>query len=41
MKDRVITILNMVLKKGFSDGFQKLYKRYQRCVVSGGDYFEG
>jgi hypothetical protein len=28
-------------KEAFADSFQKLYERYQQCVVKDGDYFEG
>jgi len=36
----VTAVLNMFPNEDFSDSFQKLYERCQKCVVSGGDYFE-
>jgi hypothetical protein len=34
------TPLNWRLR-AFPDSFQKLYERFQQCVVKDGDYFEG
>ncbi|GFW08590.1 hypothetical protein TNCV_2776111 [Trichonephila clavipes] len=31
----------MVAKNGFHLCFQKLYERWQKCIVAQGDYFEG
>jgi hypothetical protein len=28
-------------KEAFADSFQKLYERFQQCVLKNGDYFEG
>jgi hypothetical protein len=33
--------LRTIPKDAFSDSFQKLYERWQHCVVKDGDYFEG
>jgi hypothetical protein len=33
-------VLRSIPKEAFADSFQKLYKRYQPCVVKNGDYFE-
>jgi hypothetical protein len=33
--------LRSIPKEAFTDSFQKLYERYQQCVVKDGDYFEG
>ena len=37
----VTTILRTISSKAFSGSFQNLFERCQRCVESGGDYFEG
>ncbi|KAJ4435152.1 hypothetical protein ANN_23728 [Periplaneta americana] len=41
IKDRVTTVLRSIPHEAFADSFQKLYERCQKCVVAGGDYFEG
>ena len=33
--------LREVAKNGFQQCFQKLYERWQKCIVAQGDYFEG
>ncbi|PNF38762.1 hypothetical protein B7P43_G14057, partial [Cryptotermes secundus] len=35
------TVLNTITKKDFQDAFQKWQKRWDRCMRSQGDYFEG
>ncbi|PNF41538.1 hypothetical protein B7P43_G12319 [Cryptotermes secundus] len=35
------TVLNTLTKKDFQDAFQKWQKRWDRCMRSQGDYFEG
>jgi hypothetical protein len=35
------TVLNTLTKKAFQDAFQKWQKRWDRCVCSQADYFEG
>jgi hypothetical protein len=35
------TVLNTLTKKDFQDAFQKWQKRWDWCVCSQGDYFEG
>jgi hypothetical protein len=37
----VTVVLRSIPKEVFADSFQKLYERYQLCVVKDGDYFEG
>jgi hypothetical protein len=37
----VKAVLRLIPKEAFADSFQKLYKRWQQCVVKDGDYFEG
>jgi hypothetical protein len=34
-------VLGSIPKEAFTGSFQKLYERYQPCVVKDGDYFEG
>jgi hypothetical protein len=41
IQERVTSVLRSVPKEAFADRFQKLYERYQQCVVKDGDYFEG
>jgi hypothetical protein len=41
IQERVIAVLQSVPKEAFADSFQKLYERYQQCVVKDGDYFGG
>jgi hypothetical protein len=41
IQKRVTALLQSIPKEAFADSFQKLYERYQQCVVKDGDYFEG
>lgn len=41
IQGRVTSVLRSIPKEAFSDSFQKLYERCQKCVVYNGDYFEG
>jgi hypothetical protein len=41
IQERVTAVLRSIPKEAFADSFQKLYERFQQCVVKGGDYFEG
>jgi hypothetical protein len=41
IQERVTAVLRSIPKEAFADSFQKLYERYQQCVVMDGDYFEG
>ncbi|GBM11175.1 Putative uncharacterized protein FLJ37770 [Araneus ventricosus] len=34
------TVLRAIPKEEFADGFQQLYNRCQKCIVTNGDYFE-
>jgi hypothetical protein len=34
-------VLRSIPKKAFADSSQKLYERYQPCVMKDDDYFEG
>ena len=40
MKEAV-TVLDTLLQKDFHGSFQKLLEQYNKCIASGGDYFEG
>jgi hypothetical protein len=41
IQEHVTAVLRSNPKEAFADSFQKLYERYQQCVVKDGDYFEG
>jgi hypothetical protein len=41
IQERVTAVLRSIPKEAFADGFQKLYERYEQCVVKNDDYFEG
>jgi hypothetical protein len=41
IKESVTAVLRSVPKEAFADSFQKLYGRFQQCVVKDGDYFKG
>jgi hypothetical protein len=41
IQERVTAVLRSIPKEAFANSFQKLYERYQQCVVKDGDYFEG
>jgi hypothetical protein len=36
-----VMVLRSIPKEAFADSFQKVYERYQQCVVKDGDYFKG
>jgi hypothetical protein len=41
IQERATVVLWSIPTEAFADSFQKLYERYQKCVVKDGDYFEG
>jgi hypothetical protein len=41
IQERVTAVLRSIPKEAFADSYQKLYERYQQCVVKDDDYFEG
>jgi hypothetical protein len=41
IQERVTAVLRSIFKEAFADRFQKLYERYQQCVVKDSDYFDG
>jgi hypothetical protein len=40
IQERVTAVLRSIPKEAFADSFQKLYERWQQCVVKDCDYFE-
>ena len=41
MKEAVTKVIDMLTQDDFHGAFQKLLERYNKCIVAGGDYFEG
>ena len=41
MKDAVTKVIDTVTQEDFHGDFQKLLEWYNKCIVAGGDYFEG
>ena len=41
MKETVTKIMDTLTQEDFHGPFQKLLERYNKCIVGGGDYFEG
>jgi hypothetical protein len=41
IQERVTADLRSIPKEAFAESFQKLYERFQQCVMKDGDYFEG
>jgi hypothetical protein len=40
IQESVTAVLRSIPKEAFADSFQKLYERFQQCVVKDCDYFE-
>jgi hypothetical protein len=40
IQERVTAVLRSIPKETLADSFQKLYERFQQCVVKDGDYLE-
>ena len=40
MKEAVKKVIDTLRQEDFHETFQKLLKRYNKCIASGGDYFE-
>ena len=40
MKEAVTKIIDTLTQEEFHGAFQKLLKRYKKCIAAGGDYFE-
>ena len=41
MKEAVTKVIDTLTQEDFPGTFQKLLERYNKCIASGGDYFEG
>ena len=41
MKEAVTNVIGPLTQEDFHGGFQKLLKRYNKCIAAEGDYFEG
>ena len=41
MKEAVTKVIDMLTQQDFHGVFQKLLERYNKCIATGGDYFEG
>ena len=41
MKEAVTKVIDTFSQEDFHGAFQKLLERYNKCIVAGGDYFEG
>ena len=41
MKEAVMKVIDMLTQEDFHGAFQKLLEWYTKCIVAGGDYFEG
>ena len=41
MKEAVTKIIDTLTQEDFHGAFQKLLERFNKCIVAGGDYFEG
>ena len=40
MKEAVMKVIDTVTQEELDGAFQKLFERYNKCIVAGGDYFE-
>ena len=41
MKEAVTKVIDTLTQEDFYGVFQKLLERYNKCIATGGDYFEG
>ena len=41
MKEAVTKVIGTLTQENFHGVFQKLLDRYNKCITTGGDYFEG
>ena len=41
MKEAVTKVIDTITQEDFHGAFQKLLERYNKCIATGGDYFEG
>ena len=40
MKEAVTMVIDTLTQEDFDGALQKLFERYNKCIVAGGDYFE-
>ena len=40
-KDAMTKVIDTLRQEDFHGAFQKLLERYNNCIATGGDYFEG
>ena len=41
MKEAVTKVIDTLTQEDFDGAFQKLLERLDKCIATGGDYFEG
>ena len=41
MKEAVMKVIGTLTQENFDGAFQRLLERHNKCIASGGDYFEG
>ena len=41
MKEAVTKVIDTLTQEDFHRAFQKLMERYNKCIATGGEYFEG
>ena len=41
IKEAVMKVIDMLTQEDFHEAFQKLLEWYNKCIATGGDYFEG
>ena len=41
MKEGVTKVIDTLTKEDFDGAFQKLLEPYNKCIATGGEYFEG
>ena len=41
LKEAVTKVIDTLTQEDFHGAFQKLLERYNKCIATGGDYFEG
>ena len=41
MKETVTKVIDTLTQEDFPGTFQKMLERYNKCIATGGDYFEG
>ena len=41
MKEAVMKVIDTLIQEDFHGALQKLLERYNECIATGGNYFEG